>query len=122
MAQGLANLRALREAHSQSQQYLHQLLRRQEDDHARLIAIETRMAIMGVGEGPATAGLSRRVAERPRLLKQRRIVEESEEEEEKEEEGEKEVEKDGEGEEEEGVEEETVPTEARLEKGKERAE
>ncbi|KAJ3884777.1 hypothetical protein GG344DRAFT_83518 [Lentinula edodes] len=99
MVQGLADLWALREAHSKSQQYLRQLLRRQEDDHARLIAMDTRMATMG--------------------------MEESEEEEQKEDEGEKkatEVEKDGEEEEEEGVDEETAPTEVRSEKGKERAE
>ncbi|KAJ3872504.1 hypothetical protein F5051DRAFT_445113 [Lentinula edodes] len=68
----------------------------QEDDHARLISMDTRMALM----------------------------EESEEEEEEEkemEEKEKEVEKDGEGEEEE-MEEETAPTEAQSEKGKGRAE
>ncbi|KAJ3897834.1 hypothetical protein F5879DRAFT_995491 [Lentinula edodes] len=113
MAQEPADLRALQEAHSRSQQYLHQLLRRQEDDHARLISMDTRMAMMGMGEGP-----SRRTTERRRLLKWRRIVEESEEGEEEEEEvgKEKEVEKDGEGEE------ETAPTEARLEEGKERAE
>ncbi|GAV99988.1 hypothetical protein LENED_001478 [Lentinula edodes] len=56
MAQGLANLQALREAHSRSQQYLCQLLRRQEDDHAQLIAIETRMAMMGVGCGTIKEG------------------------------------------------------------------
>ncbi|KAJ3924430.1 MAG: hypothetical protein NXY57DRAFT_1088206, partial [Lentinula lateritia] len=46
MAQSLADLRALREADSKTHQYLRQLLRRQEDDHARLIAMETRMALM----------------------------------------------------------------------------
>ncbi|KAJ3911358.1 hypothetical protein F5877DRAFT_86090 [Lentinula edodes] len=121
MAQSLANLRALREANSKSHQYLRQLLRRQEDDHARLIAMETKMAMKGMGEGPATAGLSSRRTERRRLLKQRRIVEESAEEEEEEEEKEVEkkedkVEKDGEGEE------EMALTEAQSEKGKERAE
>ncbi|KAJ3845606.1 hypothetical protein EV368DRAFT_90462 [Lentinula lateritia] len=114
MAQVLADNRALREANSKSHQCLHQLLRRQEDDHARLISMNTRMALMGMGEGPATAGPSRRTAERQRPLKRRRIVEESGEEVE---EKEKEVEKDGEGEEE-----EMAPTEARSEKGKERAE
>ncbi|KAJ3871946.1 hypothetical protein F5051DRAFT_445662 [Lentinula edodes] len=93
MAQNLADLWALREANSKTHQYLRQLLRRQEDDHARLIAMETRMAMMGMGEGPATAGPSRRV--------KRRIVEESEEEEEEEEEEKEVEEKDGEGEEEE---------------------
>ncbi|KAJ3804558.1 hypothetical protein F5876DRAFT_82965 [Lentinula aff. lateritia] len=121
MAQSLANLRALREADSKTHQYLRQLLRRQEDDHARLIAMETRMAMMGMGEGLATAGPSRRNTGRRRPLKRTRIVEESEEEEEEEEEEkgveekENEVEKDGEGEEE-----ETAPTEARSEKGKEK--
>ncbi|KAJ3912383.1 hypothetical protein F5877DRAFT_84862 [Lentinula edodes] len=101
MAQGLADLQAIRETHSHSQQYLHQLLRTQEDDHAWLIAIETRMAMMGGTDD-----------------------EESEEEEEEKgvEEKEKKVEKDGEGEEVEMEEEETVPTEARSEKGNERAE
>ncbi|KAJ3884063.1 hypothetical protein GG344DRAFT_84634 [Lentinula edodes] len=124
-AQSLANLRALREANSISHQYLRQLLRRQEDDHARLIAMETRMAMMGMGEGPATAGPSSRRTEWRRPLKQQRIVEESAEEEEEEEkeveEKEDEVEKDGEGEEEEMEEVGTVPTEAQSEKGKERA-
>ncbi|KAJ3897300.1 hypothetical protein F5879DRAFT_996266 [Lentinula edodes] len=108
IAQVLADNWALREANSKSHQYLRQLLRRQEDDHARLISMDTRMALMGMGEGPATAGPSRRTAEQWRPLKRRRIVEESEEEEEEE----KEVEKDGEGEEEET---------AQSEKGKERA-
>ncbi|KAJ3871233.1 hypothetical protein F5051DRAFT_446458 [Lentinula edodes] len=56
MAQSLADLRALWEADSKTHQYLCQLLRRQEDDHARLIAMEMRMAMMGMGEGPAMAG------------------------------------------------------------------
>ncbi|KAJ3885420.1 hypothetical protein GG344DRAFT_82730 [Lentinula edodes] len=106
---------ALREANSKFQQYLRQLLRRQEDDHARLISMDTRMALMGMGEGPATVGLSRRTAGQ-----RRRIVEESEEEEGEEEED-REVEKDGEGEEEEIVE-ETAPMEAQSEKGKGRVE
>ncbi|KAJ3911484.1 hypothetical protein F5877DRAFT_85907 [Lentinula edodes] len=106
MVQVLADNRALREANSKSHQYLCQLLRRQEDDHARLISMDTRMALMGMGEGP-----SRRTAKQ-----WQRIVEESEEEEKEVEEKEKEVEKDGEGEEE-----ETALTEARSEKGKERA-
>ncbi|KAJ3897030.1 hypothetical protein F5879DRAFT_996748 [Lentinula edodes] len=124
MAQSLADLRALREADSKTHQYLRQLLRRQEDDHARLIAMETRMAMMGMGEGTATAGPSRRNnTGRRRPLKRRRIVEESEEEEEGEEDRgveEKETEKDGEGEEEEVIEEETAPTEAQSVKGKEK--
>ncbi|KAJ3858228.1 hypothetical protein EV359DRAFT_88057 [Lentinula novae-zelandiae] len=74
MAQGLADLRALQEANSKSQQYLRQLLRRQEDDHARLISIETRMAetrmaMMGMGKEPAAAGPSRRTTEQRRPLK-----------------------------------------------------
>ncbi|KAJ3897435.1 hypothetical protein F5879DRAFT_27779 [Lentinula edodes] len=123
MAQSLADLRALREADSKTHQYLRQLLRRQEDDHARLIAMETRMAMMGMGEATAMAGPSRRNTRQRRPLKRRRIVEESEEGEE-EEEGrgveEKEMEKDGEGEEEEVIEEETAPTEAQSVKGKEK--
>ncbi|KAJ3897525.1 hypothetical protein F5879DRAFT_995903 [Lentinula edodes] len=69
MVQGLANLRALRETHFHSQQYLDQLLRTQEDDYARLIAIETRMAMMGIAEGPAMTGLLWRITERQQLLK-----------------------------------------------------
>ncbi|KAJ3861979.1 hypothetical protein EV359DRAFT_83790 [Lentinula novae-zelandiae] len=85
------------------------------------------MALMGMGEGPATAGPSRRTAEWRRPLKRRRIVEESEEEEEGEkerevEEKENEVEKDGEGEEKMVEEEEPAPTEAQSDKGKGRAE
>ncbi|KAJ3910876.1 hypothetical protein F5877DRAFT_86847, partial [Lentinula edodes] len=105
MAQSLADLRALREADSKTHQYLHQLLRKQEDDHARLIAMETRMAMMGMGGGPATAGPSRRNTEWRRPLKRRRIVESDEEREEEEEDREveeKETERDGEGEVEEG--------------------
>ncbi|GAW07252.1 hypothetical protein LENED_009229 [Lentinula edodes] len=116
MAQVLADNRALREANSKSHQYLRQLLRRQEDDHAQLISMDTRMALMDMREGPVTAGPLRRTAE------WRRIVEESEEEEEEEkevEEKEREVEKNGEGKEEEMEEEETAPTEAQLEKGRE---
>ncbi|KAJ3885001.1 hypothetical protein GG344DRAFT_83237 [Lentinula edodes] len=128
MAQSLADLRALREANSKSHQYLCQLLRRQEDDHARLITMETRMAMMGMGEGPAVAGPSSRRTEWRRPQKRRRIVEESAEEEEEEEkeveEKEDEVEKDGEGEEEEGEGEALAPmtaTTVTSEKGKERA-
>ncbi|KAF8824497.1 hypothetical protein HHX47_DHR8000246 [Lentinula edodes] len=102
MAQSLADLRALQEADSKTHQYLRQLLRRQEDDHARLIAMETRMAMMGMGEGAATAGPSRRITER-QPLKRRRVVEESDEERQGGNEvEEKEKEADGEGEEEEG--------------------
>ncbi|KAJ3884847.1 hypothetical protein GG344DRAFT_83435 [Lentinula edodes] len=134
MAQSLADSQALREADSKTHQYLRQLLRRQEDDHARLIAMETRMAMMGMGGGSATAGPSRGTTERRRcLLKRQRIVRESDEEEEEEkevEEKEAEVEKDGEGEEEEmGAEEEgegeapapTAATTVTSDKGKERA-
>ncbi|KAJ3870434.1 hypothetical protein F5051DRAFT_447721, partial [Lentinula edodes] len=124
MAQSLADLRALREANSKSHQYLRQLLRRQEDDHARLIAMETRMAMLGMGEGPAVAGPSSRRTERRQPLKRRRIVEESAEEEEGEEEEkevedkEKETEKDGEGEEEVEEEGEGEAPAATSEKGK----
>ncbi|KAJ3870780.1 hypothetical protein F5051DRAFT_447132 [Lentinula edodes] len=69
MAQVLADNWALREANSKSHQYLRQLLRRQEDDHARLISLDTRVTMMGMGEGPATAGPSRRTTERRRPLK-----------------------------------------------------
>ncbi|KAJ3924525.1 MAG: hypothetical protein NXY57DRAFT_969697 [Lentinula lateritia] len=97
MAQLLANNRALREATSRSHQYLQQLLRQQDEDHAQLIAIETRNAM----SGPATPGPLRR-----------RVIENSEEEEEEEKEEERIVggEKDGEGEEE--VEEEEEEGEA----------
>ncbi|KAJ3911595.1 hypothetical protein F5877DRAFT_85764 [Lentinula edodes] len=117
MAQSLADLRALREANSKTHQYLRQLLRRQEDDHACLIAMETRMAMMGMGEEMATAGPSRRNTGRQRPLKRRRIVEESEEDEaeEEEEKGVEDKEKD-----EEGEEEETAPMEVQSEKGKEK--
>ncbi|KAJ3846110.1 hypothetical protein EV368DRAFT_89548 [Lentinula lateritia] len=114
MAQGLADLRALRETHSRSQQYLRQLLRRQDEDHARLIAIETRLAMIG----PAAPATLRAVSERPRNLKRRRIVEESEEEVQEQEEEEV-----GKGDEEEEKQEgEPAPKKARLEKGKEREE
>ncbi|KAJ3911256.1 hypothetical protein F5877DRAFT_86238 [Lentinula edodes] len=92
LAQLLADNRSLREATSRSHQYLRQLLRRQDEDHARLIAIDTRDAM----RESAIPGPSRLVSERPRNLKRRRIMENSEEEEE----GEKEEEKDGEGEDE----------------------
>ncbi|KAJ3804894.1 hypothetical protein F5876DRAFT_82459 [Lentinula aff. lateritia] len=62
MAQGLANLRALREAHSRSQQHL--------------LAMAS----------PAALGPSRMVSERLRDLKRRRMVEHSDEEEEEKEE------------------------------------
>ncbi|KAJ3803964.1 hypothetical protein F5876DRAFT_84030 [Lentinula aff. lateritia] len=125
MAQLLADNRSLREATSRSHQYLRQLLRRQDEDHAQLIAIETRNAM----SGPAIPGPSRSVSDRPRSLKRRRIVENSEEEEEGEKEEEKivEEEKDGEGEEEVEEEEEEgeapVPKKAKTvasEKGKEK--
>ncbi|KAJ3885282.1 hypothetical protein GG344DRAFT_82884 [Lentinula edodes] len=92
MAQSLADLWALWEADSKTQQYLCQLLRRQEDDHARLIAMEMRMAMMGMGGGSATVGPSRRTTE------WRRIVGESDEEEEEEKEVQQGMEEDGEGE------------------------
>ncbi|KAJ3858057.1 hypothetical protein EV359DRAFT_88373 [Lentinula novae-zelandiae] len=116
MAQLLADNRALREATSRSHQYLRQLLRCQDEDHARLIAIDTRNAMIG----PVTPGPSRSVSNRPRNLKRRRVIENSEEEEE----GEKEEEKDGEGEEEvEEEEEAAAPKKAKTaasEKGKEK--
>ncbi|KAJ3913451.1 hypothetical protein F5877DRAFT_83785 [Lentinula edodes] len=119
LAQLLADNRSLREATSRSHQYLRQLLHRQDEDHARLIAIETRNAM----SGPAIPGPSRLVSDRPRSLKRRRIVENSEEEEDGEIEEEKVVgeEKDGEGEEEEG--EALAPKKAKTaasEKGKEK--
>ncbi|KAJ3858095.1 hypothetical protein EV359DRAFT_88281 [Lentinula novae-zelandiae] len=121
MAQLLADNRALREATSRSHQYLRQLLHQQDEDHARLIAIETRNVMSGL----ATPGPSRSVSDRPRSLKRRRIIENSEEEEE----GEKivEEEEDGEGEEEveEGEEDGEAPAPkkaktAASEKGKEK--
>ncbi|KAJ3897211.1 hypothetical protein F5879DRAFT_996397 [Lentinula edodes] len=119
LAQLLADNRALREATSRSHQYLRQLLRRQDKDHARLIAIDTRDAM----REPATLGLSRSVSGRPKNLKRRRVIENSEEEEERE----KEEEKDGEGEDEVEEEEEEgeapAPKKARTaasEKGKEK--
>ncbi|GAW08808.1 hypothetical protein LENED_010898 [Lentinula edodes] len=87
LAQLMADNRALREATSRSHQYLRQLLRRQDEDHARLIAIDTRDAMRGA----AVPGPSRSVSERPRNLKRRRIVENSEEEEEEEDKGGEEV-------------------------------
>ncbi|GAW08764.1 hypothetical protein LENED_010847 [Lentinula edodes] len=128
MAQVLADNRALRESASRSHQYLRQLLRRQDEDHSRLIAIDIRLGPLGAIS--AAPGPSRVVVERLRSLKRRRIVENSDEEEEEEKgkelETEKEVEEDGKGEvEEEGggmVEKETAPIAAQSEKGKERAE
>ncbi|KAJ3914647.1 hypothetical protein F5877DRAFT_82591 [Lentinula edodes] len=103
MAQLLADNRSLREATSRSHQYLRQLLRRQDEDHARLIAMRES----------AIPGPSRSVSERPRSLKRRRIMENSEEEEEED--------KGGEEEEEEG--EAPAPKKAKTaasEKGKEK--
>ncbi|KAJ3858230.1 hypothetical protein EV359DRAFT_88055 [Lentinula novae-zelandiae] len=95
MAQVLANNRALRESASRSHQYLRQLLRRQDEDHSRLIAIDIRLG--STGAILAAPGPSRVVIERPRSLKRRGIVENSNEEEEEEKgeemEKEKEVEK-----------------------------
>ncbi|KAJ3870925.1 hypothetical protein F5051DRAFT_446913 [Lentinula edodes] len=93
-------------------------LREQDEDHSRLIAIDTRLGSMGAVS--VTLGPLRVISERPRSLKRRRIVENSNEEDE--EEKEKGEEEDGEGAEEGMVEEELAPTEARSEKGKERAE
>ncbi|KAJ3803808.1 hypothetical protein F5876DRAFT_84377 [Lentinula aff. lateritia] len=86
MAQGLANVRSLQEARTQTNQYLHQILRRQEEMNGRLIAIETRLSMAG----PATPGPSRTASEKPRLLKRRRVEEETEDEEKEEEEEEEE--------------------------------
>ncbi|KAJ3913161.1 hypothetical protein F5877DRAFT_84069 [Lentinula edodes] len=125
LAQLLADNWALREATSRSHQYLRQLLRRQDEDHARLIAIDTRDTM----REPATLGSSRSVSGWPKNLKRRRVIENSEEEEEREKEEEKivEEEKDGEGEDEVEEEEEEgeapVPKKARTaasEKGKEK--
>ncbi|KAJ3867552.1 hypothetical protein EV359DRAFT_78513 [Lentinula novae-zelandiae] len=102
MAQLLADNRALREATSRSHQYLRQLLRRQDEDHARLIAIEARSAMLG----PAIPGPSRSVSERPKHLKRRRIIEHGNEEEEEENENEEEQGKEEEGGEEEEEQEE----------------
>ncbi|GAW09865.1 hypothetical protein LENED_012071 [Lentinula edodes] len=73
-----------------------------------------------MGAVSVTPGPLRVISERPRSLKRRRIVENSNEEDE--EEKEKGEEEDREGEEEGMVEEELAPTKARSEKGKERAE
>ncbi|KAF8827428.1 hypothetical protein HHX47_DHR4000219 [Lentinula edodes] len=122
MAQLLADNRSLREATSRSHQYLRQLLRRQDEDHARLIAIDTRDAM----RESAIPGPSRSVSEQLRSLKRRRIMENSEEEEEEDKGGEEVVEgeKDGEGEEEEEEEGEApAPKKAKTaasEKGKEK--
>ncbi|KAJ3859753.1 hypothetical protein EV359DRAFT_86054, partial [Lentinula novae-zelandiae] len=103
MAQGLTNVWSLREAMTRTNQYLHQILRRQEEMNGRLIAIETRLSMAG----PATPGPSRTMLEKPRLLKRRRVEEETEDEEKEE------------GEEEE---EELAPKKVLSEKGKEREE
>ncbi|KAJ3877422.1 hypothetical protein F5051DRAFT_440632 [Lentinula edodes] len=111
LAQLLADNRSLREATLRSHQY-----RRQDEDHAQLIAIDTRDTM----REPATPGLLRSVSDRLRSLKRRRIVENSEGEEEEGREGEK----DGEGEEEEEEEGEApAPKKAKTaasEKGKEK--
>ncbi|KAJ3858296.1 hypothetical protein EV359DRAFT_87954 [Lentinula novae-zelandiae] len=114
MAQGPADVRSLREATTRTNQYLHQILRKQEEMNGRLIAIETRLSMAG----SATPGLSRTASEKPRLLKRKRIEEETEEEEKEEEEEEKEDEEEVEGE---------APAPKKVgatasEKGKERAE
>ncbi|KAJ3804628.1 hypothetical protein F5876DRAFT_82854 [Lentinula aff. lateritia] len=87
LAQGLADVRSLREATTRTNQYLRQILRRQDKVNGRLIAIETRLSMAG----SATPGPSRTVSVKPRVLKRRRVEEETEEEQE-EEEKEKEVE------------------------------
>ncbi|KAJ3845599.1 hypothetical protein EV368DRAFT_90486 [Lentinula lateritia] len=125
LAQLMADNRSLREATTKSHQYLRQLLRRQDEDHARLIAIDTRDAM----RRSAVPGPSRSASDRPRNLKRRRIEENSEEEEEEEKKEGKivEEEKDGEGEEEmeeeEKEEEAPAPEKAKAaasEKGKEK--
>ncbi|KAJ3803686.1 hypothetical protein F5876DRAFT_84695 [Lentinula aff. lateritia] len=114
LAQGLADVRSLREATTRTNQYLRQILRRQDEVNGRLIAIETRLSMAG----SVTPRPSRTVSVKPRVLKRRRVEEETEEEqEEEEEEKEKEVEVERE-EEEEG--DEPAPKKARSEKGKER--
>ncbi|KAJ3884292.1 hypothetical protein GG344DRAFT_84262 [Lentinula edodes] len=127
MEQSLTDSRALREADSKTHQYLRQLLRKQEDNHAWLIAMETRMAMMSMGGG-STAGPLRWTTKWRHPLKRQRVVEESdgEDEEEKEKEVEQGMEEDGEGgmeAEGEGEGEAPVPTTAKMvasEKGKEK--
>ncbi|KAJ3911334.1 hypothetical protein F5877DRAFT_86125 [Lentinula edodes] len=109
MAQGLADVQSLQEATTRTNQYLRQILRRQEEMNGQLIAIETRLSM---------AGPSKTASEKPRLLKRKRIGEETKEEEREEEEEEKEDEEEVEGE---------VPALKKAgatasEKGKERAE
>ncbi|KAJ3806944.1 hypothetical protein F5876DRAFT_80183 [Lentinula aff. lateritia] len=107
LAQGLADVRSLREATIRTNQYLWQILRRQDGVNGRLIAIETRLLMAG----PATPGPSRMVLVKPRVLK-RKVEEETEEEQEEEEEEGKEKE---EGD-------KLAPKKAWSEKGKEREE
>ncbi|KAJ3804134.1 hypothetical protein F5876DRAFT_83713 [Lentinula aff. lateritia] len=116
LAQGLADVGSLREAMTRTNQYLRQILGRQDEVNGRLIAIETRLSMAG----SVTPGPSRIVSVKPRVLKRRRVEEETEEEqEEQEEEEEEEKEKEG-GEDKEG--DELAPKKARSEKGKEREE
>ncbi|KAJ3804090.1 hypothetical protein F5876DRAFT_83801 [Lentinula aff. lateritia] len=105
LAQGLTNIWSLREAKTRTNQYLWQILRRQDDMNGRLIAIETRLPMAGL----VTPGPSRTVLEKPRVLKRRRVEEETEDDEEEEEGGEEEHKK-------------VVPKPAQSEKGKEREE
>ncbi|KAJ3803914.1 hypothetical protein F5876DRAFT_84135, partial [Lentinula aff. lateritia] len=116
LAQGLADVRTLREATTRTNQYLWQILRRQDEVNSRLIAIETRLSMAGL----ATPGPSRTVSVKPRVLKRRRVEEETEEEQEEEEEEKEEKEKEGGEDKEEG--DEPAPKKARSEKGKEREE
>ncbi|KAJ3804149.1 hypothetical protein F5876DRAFT_83675 [Lentinula aff. lateritia] len=113
LAQGLADVQSLQEATTRTNQYLRQIWRRQDEVNGRLIAIETRLSMVG----SATPGPSRTVSVKPRVLKRRRVEEETEEEQEEEEE---EKEKEGGEDEEEG--DEPAPKKARSEKGKEREE
>ncbi|KAJ3846696.1 hypothetical protein EV368DRAFT_88642 [Lentinula lateritia] len=92
---------------------------RQDENHARLVAIETRLA-MAMAD-PATPAFSQMASEQPRMLKRRRIVEQSDKDEENEEE--EEIEKGKEGAEEEGEDKAPAPKKAKTaasEKGKER--
>ncbi|KAJ3804071.1 hypothetical protein F5876DRAFT_83837 [Lentinula aff. lateritia] len=112
LAQGLADVRSLREAMTRTNQYLWQILRRQDKVNGRLIAIETRLSMAG----SVTLGPSRTVLGKPRVLKRRRVEEETDDDEEEEEEEEKQGGEEGE------EESEPAPKKARSEKGKERAE
>ncbi|KAJ3804048.1 hypothetical protein F5876DRAFT_83872 [Lentinula aff. lateritia] len=56
LAQGLANIQSLWEVMTRTNQYLHQLLRRQDEMNGRLIAIETRLAMASLATpGPSSS-------------------------------------------------------------------